>query len=352
MEELAQTTQMGIVDSTSILVLDDYLDFDPFTCASIEAAVSSYFAMAGALNRHSLYLAYSLGRLLNKEQLKSKFGVSLVEVAKLLKVSKMTVLRWRKVYESLTPNQVKQLASRMVSANAVLAIANIKLEHEEEGKALLDALMSGELHTAKDVEDAFVNKLETKLLPYNLMPGGTPGEQEETEEDFDAQQLLAIEEDKSAAERLAELNGETFIEDFGPETVKTKAEKPKEKVKHETISLDDEDEEDTQNKRDIKALMRSSKPAIAALNRDLVAVIENVNSQLDVLHDRSAVIMGDDETFEEYTQALEGVYCNVKTAAEKLIAEVKRGIEHGLIKGKLVLPESADVDELFRKENG
>ena len=98
--------------------------------------------------------------------------------------------------------------------------------------------------------------------------------------------------------------------------------------------------------------MRSSKPAIAALNRDLVAVIENVNSQLDVLHDRSAVIMGDEDTFEEYTQALEGVYCNVKTAAEKLIAEVKRGIEHGLIKGKLVLPESADVDELFRKENG
>lgn len=343
----------GAIDSSSVLVFDDYLDFDPFGCSSIEDAATHYLSMVGSLNRHALYFAYAVGRLINKDKLYSKFGVkNLKQVADLMHVSKMTLLRYRCVYELLTPNQVKQLASKMVSVNAVLAVAHIKLEYPDKAQEYLDGLMSGELHTSADVEDALVKMIEDRNRPANFFPGGTSNDDTDAEE-WDNQNLLCIEGDKTAEERIAELNGDVLVEDFGPDKSKEakRSDKPKSSLKHETIDMDDDEgEEDTQNKRDIKALMRASRAGIAALRRDLVAVRENVPAQMDTLHERSAVIMGDQEMFEEFNDSLTGIYEDIRSALAVLIPEFKRGMDYGLITGKCVLPDTACLDELFRKE--
>lgn len=345
---VAEVQSMPIVDSPTILVFDDCLSFDPFACADVEAAISGYAAIAGSINRCSLYFAYSMGKLYDVDKLRKVFGVkNIQEVANMLHVSVMTLWRYKQVHSMLTPAQVKQLASRMISINAVLKLADLSKDYPDEAKKLLDAMMSGELSTVKDIDGFHVKELETRLRPYNLLPGGTPDDASDSEV-FDGQRLLAVEADKSAAQRIAELNGESIVEEFPDEPTEDKASQKSDEKKNKVSTIVDED--DTQNKRDIRSLMRDCRGLIAAVRRDLKA-LHNLREQMDTLHDRAAVIMGDGDMFNEYNDLLEGLYDDACTAVEILVPEVQRGIEHGLLNRKCLLPESADTDKIFRKED-
>ena len=341
--EETQVTSMPIVDSQTILVFDDCLAFDPFACANIGEAVSAYAAMLSGINRCSLYFAYSMGKLLDKEKLASRFKVTSIDaVSKLFGVSVMTLWRYRQVHDLLTPAQVKQLASRMISINAVLKIADYARGDKAKADKMLDAVMSGELKTAKDIDEAIVNELDQRLRPYNLLPGGTPSDATDSEE-FDNQRLLAVEADQLAEQ---ELSVDPEFEDFVSEAPK----KPKDSSKKVVKDDDEEDEDDTQNKRDITKLLSISLSEISAIRRSLRSVHE-IRKQLDTLHDRAAVIMGDSEQFEKYNDALEELYDDLCTAVEVLVPEAKRGIAHGLLNRKCLLLDSTDPDEVFRKED-
>ena len=306
-EKQEEFYSVPVVDSPTILVFDDMLEFDPAQCSSVKDARTKYTAMIGNLNRCSLYAAYAMGKFiyyLYEDKRSKPFEVPTIEaLADEFGVARRTVWRWRTIYDMLTPHQLRQLADRLVSINAVLEIAKYR-DKPEEAKRLLDALLSGEL-----------NDCQQLLI----------GESELEDED-------EPEYEESKATKAP--------------TTSTKASKSEDYDDDE----DDDDEEDTQNKRDIKVIMRNCCASIATINRELTAVMEHIVPQLDVLHDRAAVIMGDEAMFEEYNDALEGVYGNLVSVVEKLVPEVQRGLEHGLLKRQCVLPESTRLDKVFRTE--
>ena len=345
-EKQEEFYSVPVVDSPTILVFDDMLEFDPAQCSSVKDARTKYTAMIGNLNRCSLYAAYAMGKFiyyLYEDKRSKPFEVPTIEaLADEFGVARRTVWRWRTIYDMLTPHQLRQLADRLVSINAVLEIAKYR-DKPEEAKRLLDALLSGELKTQKDVEDAAVAKVLERVKPYNLYPAGAPkGVGDDDEDEYDCQQLLIGE---SELEDEDEPEYEESKAAKAP-TTSTKASKSEDYDDDE----DDDDEEDTQNKRDIKVIMRNCCASIATINRELTAVMEHIVPQLDVLHDRAAVIMGDEAMFEEYNDALEGVYGNLVSVVEKLVPEVQRGLEHGLLKRQCVLPESTRLDKVFRTE--
>lgn len=332
---------MAVVDSPTVLVFDDCLAFDPFSCDTLEDVRRRYGAMLGGLNRYALYTAYSLGRLIDERKLESRFGVkSLKELAEYMGYSTMTLRRYRIVCELLTENQVRKLAGQGVSINAVVALATIHEEDPDQASKLLDALMCGELKTEKDLKQEYVRVISDKLQPKNLLPGG------------DSDNTLTVVDDNTVVE-----DAEVVQEVSGTDTVDVCP-----------ISEDDSDEsdegdesthvtmdvmgDDSQNKRDIRNLLRSCRSELAPAKRDLISVQDNIPNQLEVILGREDVILGDDEMHAEYTALLQEFFELCQGSLEKLVPIVEEGINRGLIRRQCVLPASTSVDKLFRKEDG
>ena len=116
MNQLSVINQSATIESPTILVYSDILNFDLSQCDTIEDVISNISFMFGSVNRASLYSAYVVGRLVDPVVLERKFGIkSISALAKMLGCSSNTLIRYRTVSEMLTPAQVEQLANRRVS---------------------------------------------------------------------------------------------------------------------------------------------------------------------------------------------------------------------------------------------
>lgn len=330
---------MSVVDSPTVLVFDDCLAFDPFSCDSLEDVRSRYGAMLGGLNRYALYTAYSLGKLIDEKKLEDHFNVkSIKELADYLGYSTMTLRRYRTVYDLLTEHQVRRLACQAVSINAIVKLAEIREEDPDQAAKLLDALMCGELRTEKDLNQEYVRVISDRMQPKNLLPGGDP--------------------DTVTAPSSAVLIDDPEVIDSPAEAVASTREEPvtdnddiedAEEVTHVQLNAV---EDDSQNKRDIRNLMRSCRSELAPVRRDLISVQEDIPEQLRVILGREDVIIGDSEAHAEYTKILKEFFDLCQGAVEKLVPLIEEGLNRGLLGRPCVLPESASIDKLFRKENG
>lgn len=328
---------MSVVDSPTVLVFDDCLAFDPFSCDSLEDVRSRYGAMLGGLNRYALYTAYSLGKLIDEKKLEARFHVkSIKELADYLGYSTMTLRRYRTVYELLTEHQVRRLAGQAVSINAIVKLAEIRDEDPDQADKLLDALMCGELRTEKDLNQEYVRVISDRMQPKNLLPGGDP-------EAVVVSDTTPLIEDAEVVDSPAEAVASTATEEDTDEDIEDADE-----VTHMQIEAV---EDDSQNKRDIRNLMRSCRSELAPVRRDLISVQEDIPAQLEVILGREDVIIGDDEAHEEYTRLLKEFFDLCQGAVEKLVPIIEEGLNRGLLGRPCVLPESTSIDRVFRKED-
>jgi hypothetical protein len=328
---------MSVVDSPTVLVFDDCLAFDPFSCDSLEDVRSRYGAMLGGLNRYALYTAYSIGRLIDEKKLERYFKIkSIKELADYLGYSSMQLRRYRTVYELLTDNQVRRLAGQGVSINAVVKLAEISEEDPDQATKLLDALMCGELKTEKDLKQEYVRVIADRMQPKNLLPGGDPDV---------APATTPIIEDVEVIDSPADAVADTVKEQ---DCATCDDVEDAEEVTHMQISASGDD---SQNKRDIRNLMRNCRSDLAPVRRDLLSVQEDIPAQLEVLLGREDVIIGDDEAHEEYTKLLKEFFDLCQGAVEKLVPIIEEGLSRGLLGRPCVLPESTSIDRVFRKEN-
>jgi hypothetical protein len=347
MNRLSVVNSTATIESPAVLVYSDILNFDLSQCSTIEEVLSNINFMFGAVNRASLYSAYVVGKLVDPVVLKQRFGVpSVSALARLLDCSSNTLLRYRTVSEMLTPNQVEQLANRKVSINAVLKLAECKKDHPAESEAVMDLLLTGcEIKTESDVQRAILDKVIEKVRSYNLLPGSEPGAEE-------GKLLETPESDPPAIEQFNEashnpiLDAEDLGEDFEDEDDEPKSSSPSSTSSKEPTDSDG----GSLNLKEIKLILRTVRSWIAAAKRDVVGV-QDIGDKLDAILEKDAVILGDEESHEELADLMEQLYANILSASEALIPEVMRGIAYGYLKRGILLPQTADVETLFRKES-
>lgn len=343
MNQLSVVNSGVTIESPAVLVYSDILNFDLSQCATIEEVLSNINFMFGSVNRASLYSAYVVGKLVDPVILKQRFGVSSVSaLARLLECSPNTLIRYRTVSEMLTPNQVEQLANRKVSINAVLKLAECKKDHPAESEAVMDLLLTGcEIKTESDVQRAILDKVIEKVRPYNLLPGSEPGVVEgqllETSEGEDTPAIEQFNEASYNPILDVEDLGEDFEDDDDKNTSSTKR-------------ASDDSDGGSLNLKEIKLVLKTVRSWVAAAKRDVVGV-QDIGNKLDAILEKDAVILGDDESHEELADLLEQLYANILSASEALIPEVMRGISYGYLKRGILLPSTADVETLFRKES-
>lgn len=328
------------IESPAVLVYSDILNFDLSQCNTIEDVVSNISYMFGSVNRASLYSAYVVGKLVDPVVLERKFGIpTIAALAKILGCSANTLIRYRTVSESLTPAQVEQLANRRVSINAVLALSDSKKDHPEETEAVMDMLLTGcDIKTESEVQQAIFNKIVEKVKPYNLLPGSEP----------EALEGHLIAPSKESTETVADQfieashNPILDVEDDGEDEDEGDYSAPS--------NSSDSSDGGSLNTKEIKTVLKTVRTWIAAAKRDVISV-HDIKDKLDAILDSDSMILGDDEMYESYADLMEQLYSNILTAAEAIIPEVKRGIEYGYIKRGILLPQTADVETLFRKES-
>lgn len=342
MNQVSVINQSATIESPTILVYSDILNFDLSQCDTIEDVISNISFMFGSVNRASLYSAYVVGRLVDPVVLERKFGIkSISALAKMLGCSSNTLIRYRTVSEMLTPSQVEQLANRRVSINAVLALSDSKKDHPEESEIVMDMLLTGggDIKTESDVQKAIFDKIVEKVKPYNLLPGSEP-------EVVEGQLLTcSTESEETAADQFIEASHNPILDAEDPEDGEDEEDEGS-----TTSSSSTSSDSGSLNEKDIKKLLKTMRTWIAAANRDLMHV-HDIGTKIDAILDNDSVILGDDDMHEEFVNLLEQLYENVITAAEALMPEVKRGLEYGYLRRGILLPEATDVETLFRKES-
>lgn len=341
MNQVSVINNGATIESPAVLVYSDILNFDLAQCATIEDVLSNIHFMFGSVNRASLYSAYVVGKLVDPVVLKQRFGITSVSaLARMLECSSNTLLRYRTVSEMLTPNQVEQLANRKVSINAVLKLAESRKDHPQESEAVMEMLLTGcEIKTESDVQRAIFEKVVEKVKPYNLLPGSEP-------EVLEGHLLEAPADTETTVEQFEKASANPVLD---AEEVGDEEDDYANPSKTPSGSSGDSDG-GSLNSKEIKTVLKTVRSWIAAAKRDVVGV-QDIGAKLDGILDNDSVILGDDDAHEEFAELLEQLYSNILSAAEAIIPEVKRGMEYGYINRGILLPETADVETLFRKES-
>ena len=311
----------------AVLVHEELLKKDLYNLETIEDVLDSIHDIGKSINKASLFYAWMLGKFANSERLKTKFNLSVEELAEQLGISMQTLYRYRKVKQMLTEAQITVLAERGVSINAVLEISTISRRHQAEADHLLEALLDGNLNgTVKDVNDALVALINQRQLPYNMLPGGEPPppeEDEETLEDAEAES----EESDDPAQRLIESDEEDYEDE-------------------DDAFADISDKGDPSlNKRDAKAMLRTVRSSLTVIRRDFANIINNMQEQLERVEQAQSVIIGDPESSDEYDMLMTDLYTDLVKLVPIVLTQTCRGVEAGLITQPIAV--DSRVGELF-----
>ena len=304
--------------NSEIICPSDILARDLFVYDNIDDAVDELRDLAINLNRTKLYYAWMLGKFLSDRKLNTHYGVDMEQMAEKLETTKNTLYRYKTVYRMLTEAQVKQLGTMGVSVNLVLELAVIERGgHKEEADELLELVLAGQLQEVKDLQSQFSSIVAQQARPYNLLPGGEPPE-------ADGKPVRSIEQDASEVEEDSKTPGKKIID----ATV----------VEDKDSDSEDVDKDDSQSKKDAKALLRQSRQSIVAMRRDLANLADH-RAMLDVLEQNHAVIMGDAECDKEFSDELSALYNHMTESVKTLIEQLIRGVNSGYITEKIPMPQ-------------
>lgn len=317
---------------SDIIVLSDILQRDLYSHQSIDGVVAELKDLAINLNRTRLFFAWKVGQFADSRKLSTQYGIkSCAELARLMETSEQTISRYRTVYKLLTEAQVKQLGVMGVSINVVLELANIHNKgYKEECQQLLEAVVSNDITTAKEINDEFASMLIRLSQPSNLLPGGEvplsdAGENSTLDDD------VAEVEDSSVSPADKIIDAE-IVDD----------------------AADDEDDEDTAKDdvgsdslsvRDAQATLRIFKQSIASRLRDCVAVTRDHETMMDRDFEMQSVILADPVSTEEFDDSEEDLANSYVEVAKSVINMLCKLTDAGYLQHQVKVPSK--VDEVF-----
>lgn len=343
-----------MLSSPTVLPYEQLKNFQFFDCDTIEEVVDATEMMLRHVSRSSLLFAYKVGSLANPARLKSKFGITLGQLAEMLGVSTTTLRRYRAMNELVTMEQLEMLVEHRVSINAVLLVASTMDHSPDIARNVFDALCRGETVTVKDVQANIAQELKSRLLLYNNYPGGLPNEQQQTllEQYADETRALPAPEETVAAELVESIS---IDDDQTPEEklIDAEIEDP------DADEFDEEDEaEDTQPSTDAQkaqslkeaeAFYKLVHTALLPLRRNLHDVSENLIAQLEKSEEHEGVILGAEEVHDKYRTDMLDLARDCQSALEALIKAqlwFKRG---GYVERAVECPEGQSFDSIFSK---
>lgn len=343
-----------MLSSPTVLPYEQLKNFQFFDCDTIEEVVDATEMMLRHVSRSSLLFAYKVGSLANPARLKSKFGITLGQLAEMLGVSTTTLRRYRAMNELVTLEQLEMLVEHRVSINAVLLVASTMDHSPDIARNVFDALCRGETVTVKDVQANIAQELKSRLLLYNNYPGGLPNEQQQTllEQYADEVKSLPAPEETVVAELV--------------DAVSVEAEAtPEEKIMDADIEDPDSDEfdaedefEGTQKTADVQkaqslkeaeAFYKLVHTALLPLRRNLHDVSENLIAQLEKSEEHEGVILGAEEVHDKYRTDMLDLARDCQSALEALIKAqlwFKRG---GYVERAVECPSGQTFDAIFGK---
>lgn len=308
--------------SSDIICLNDILVRDLYSHSTIEGAIDELKDLAVNLNRSTLFFAWMVGKFADNRRLSTQYGItSRAKLAELLETSQHTISRYIEVYRMLTDSQVKQLGQMGVSINCVLEIATQRRNNKELGDEVLELVLSNQLSTVKEIQGHCGNVIEQRSQPYNLLPGGEPPEPVVPFSD--------IEDDMEEAAQVSTTPGQKIID---AEVV-------------ENDSDDDEDKTPTeddrsQNKKDAQAMLRLARQSVTAIKRDFFNIARDLEEMINKLEDQHSVIIGDQESSDEYDEIVGAMYADMCRATKVIIEQLKRGVDSGYITQQIPMPQA------------
>lgn len=316
---------------SDIIVLSDILQRDLYSHQSIEGVVAELKDLAVNLNRTRLFFAWKVGQFADSRKLTTQYGIkSCAELARLMETSEQTISRYRTVYKLLTESQVKQLGVMGVSINVVLELANIHNKgYKEECQKLLEAVVSNDITTAKEINDEFAAMLIRLAQPSNLLPGGEVP-LSDAEENNTLDEDVAEVEDGSISPADKIIDAEIVDED-------------------EEDGDDDKDKEDTGSDslsvRDAQATLRIFKQSIASRLRDCVAVTRDHETMMDRDFEMQSVILADPASTQEFDDSEEDLASSYVEVAKSVITMLCKLADAGYLQHQVKVPSK--VDEVF-----
>ena len=343
-----------MLSSPTVLPYEQLKNFQFFDCDTIEEVVDATEMMLRHVSRSSLLFAYKVGSLANPARLKSKFGITLGQLAEMLGVSTTTLRRYRAMNEMVTMEQLEMLVEHRVSINAVLLVASTMDHSPDIARNVFDALCRGETVTVKDVQANIAQELKSRLLLYNNYPGGLPNEQQQSllEQYADEAKALPAPEETVTAELVGSIEIE---EDQTPEEklIDAEIEDP------DSDEFDEEDEVEVEQKaadaqkaqslKEAEAFYKLVHTALLPLRRNLHDVSENLIAQLEKSEEHEGVILGAEEVHEKYRTDMLDLARDCQSALEALIKAqlwFKRG---GYVERAVECPEGQTFDTIFSK---
>ena len=343
-----------MLSSPTVLPYEQLKNFQFFDCDTIEEVVDATEMMLRHVSRSSLLFAYKVGSLANPARLKSKFGITLGQLAEMLGVSTTTLRRYRAMNELVTLEQLEMLVEHRVSINAVLLVASTMDHSPDIARNVFDALCRGETVTVKDVQANIAQELKSRLLLYNNYPGGLPNEQQQTLLEQYADEIKALPAPEESV--VAELVDAVSVDSEAT---------PEEKIMDADIDDPDSDEfdaedefEDTQKTADAQkaqslkeaeAFYKLVHTALLPLRRNLHDVSENLIAQLEKSEEHEGVILGADEVHDKYRTDMLDLARDCQSALEALIKAqlwFKRG---GYVERAVECPDGQTFDSIFSK---
>ena len=345
-----------MLSSPTVLPYEQLKNFQFFDCDTIEEVVDATEMMLRHVSRSSLLFAYKVGSLANPARLKSKFGITLGQLAEMLGVSTTTLRRYRAMNELVTMEQLEMLVEHRVSINAVLLVASTMDHSPDIARNVFDALCRGETVTVKDVQANIAQELKSRLLLYNNYPGGLPNEQQQTllEQYADEVKALPAPEETVVAE---------LVDAVSVDSEAT----PEEKIMDADIEDPDADEFDddldedvseeskqsdvqkAQSLKEAEAFYKLVHTALLPLRRNLHDVSENLIAQLEKSEEHEGVILGAEEVHDKYRTDMLDLARDCQSALEALIKAqlwFKRG---GYVEKAVECPEGQTFDTIFSK---
>lgn len=321
-----------LIKSSTVVSFNDYLNFKPFDCRSVDELLDCFNAMLLNINRSSLYFAFNVGKLCDKARLKDRFGIeSMTELADLLHCTPTTLGRYKKIFNTLTPRDVEQLANRGVSVNAVLSVADIADKDQEMRKLLLEGLITGDLTTCKEVDARKTALLEQRLRAserYLENAAGTYVEDESIPEDLNVQPTSEESTDEGAT--LADNIVRDAQDSVEAEYVDTRV------------------EEASQNMRDMQNVMKLVRASTASVRRNLRDIADNYQEQLAVVFDKADVLCGNDQMYDAYNELIEELVADTMDAANRLVVIMSEFQKQGRMQNGIPVPEGVDINSIFR----
>lgn len=343
-----------MLSSPTVLPYEQLKNFQFFDCDTIEEVVDATEMMLRHVSRSSLLFAYKVGSLANPARLKSKFGITLGQLAEMLGVSTTTLRRYRAMNELVTLEQLEMLVEHRVSINAVLLVASTMDHSPDIARNVFDALCRGETVTVKDVQANIAQELKSRLLLYNNYPGGLPNEQQQTllEQYADEVKALPAPEETVTAELVESIE---LAEDKTPEEklIDAEIEDP------DSDEFDEEDEVEVEQKasdaqkaqslKEAEAFYKLVHTALLPLRRNLHDVSENLIAQLEKSEEHEGVILGAEEVHDKYRTDMLDLARDCQSALEALIKAqlwFKRG---GYVERAVECPDGQTFDSIFSK---